>query len=348
MTYISVCLFRHEMEAGTEQRITLRKLAELCELAPTTVSSILHGRKTYCSQAKIERVKSLVKEYNYRPNIGYNIMTGRETNIIAVVFSQKRVTQHEMLRNLYMNICVGLNERNYAMYTAILTGDDEEQMSMLRSLEERGCRAFLFIGTPKNFDGISAYLKSRDLRFIGFNNSKTEDGIFADQSSAYIRYLDILELGGRTNIRFALTKDYMENTIFKKLSESRRLLYRDACMNVPHDEYVQGNSASHYYQRGYQQAKDELRRNSGLEALIFPTDYHVLGAAAAIADAGRSPDAVELFGMDDAASVCFTKVRMTTTRFDMDSIAEKLIERIVTPVSGIEIIPGEIVHYPIA
>ena len=47
----------------TNQRITLRKIAELCELAPTTVSSILHGRRTYCSQAKIDRVLELVKQY---------------------------------------------------------------------------------------------------------------------------------------------------------------------------------------------------------------------------------------------------------------------------------------------
>ena len=329
-----------------ERRVTLKEIARQCELAPTTVSSILHGRRTYCSQAKIDRVLELVKAYDYRPNVGYNIMTGRETNIVAVVFSQKRITQHEMLRELYMDLCVSLNERSYAMYTAVLSGDEENHMSILRALEERGCRAFLFIGTPKYYASIRAYLARRTLRVLGFNNRYAECGVLADQIGAYIRYLDILELAGRTNIRLALTQDFMEHLLLPRLDAPRRDRYAACSMNVAHIGFVQGNSARHYYQLGYRLAHEELRRNPAVEAMVFATDYHVLGAAAALADLGRSAEAVDLFGMDDGASVAFSDVRLTTTRFDMQSAASKLIELLGGSSDGVEVIPGQIVHYP--
>jgi DNA-binding LacI/PurR family transcriptional regulator len=329
-----------------EKRVTLKEIARLCELAPTTVSSILHGRKTYCSQAKIDRVHALVKKYGYRPNVGYNIMTGRATNIVAVVFSQKRITQHEMLRNLYMNLCTGLNERNYAMYTAVLSGEDSEQKSLVRSLEERGCRAFLFIGTPKNYSELEKYLLDKGHRVLGFNNRQASDGVCADQVGAYIRYLDFLELGGRQNIRLALTEEYMTDHLLPRLPVERQARYADCGMKVDRVGFVHGNSALHYFRLGYRQAQKEVQRNPGVEAMLFATDYHVLGAAAALSGMGKLANAIELFGMDDAASVCFSGVRMTTTRFDMDAAASLLMERLVHFKPGIRMLEGDIVHYP--
>ncbi len=329
-----------------ERRITLKEIARQCDLAPTTVSSILHGRKTYCSEAKIARVRELVEQYNYRPNVGYNIMTGRETNIVGVVFSQKRITQHEMLRELHMDLCVSLNEHNYAMYTAVLSGDEEAHLATLRALEERGCRAFLFIGTPKYYTAIHAYLARRSLRVLGFNNRYAERGVLADQVGAYIRYLDILELAGRVNVRLAMTQDFMEHLLLPRLEESRRARYAACSMNVAHIGFVQGNSARHYFQLGYRLMREELRRNPAVEAMVFATDYHVLGAAAALADLGRPAETVDLFGMDDGASVAFSDVRLTTTRFDMQLATAKLVGLLAGKADGLEVIPGQIVHYP--
>ena len=54
-----------------------------------------------------------------------------------------------------------------------------------------------------------------------------------------------------------------------------------------------------------------------------------------------------LFGMDDAASVCFTRIRMTTTRFDMDCAATHLMELLDAPEPIVHRLPGEIIHYPV-
>ena len=168
----------------------------------------------------------------------------------------------------------------------------------------------------------------------------------ADQVGAYIRYLDILELAGRSNIRLALTRDFMENLLLPRLAAPRRARYAACSMNVAHIGFVQGNSARHYYQLGYRLMREELERNPAVEAVVFATDYHVLGAAAALADLGRSAEAVDLFGMDDGASVAFSDVRLTTTRFDMQLAATKLIDLLGGASDGVEVIPGQIVHYP--
>ena len=332
-----------------EKRITLRRIAELCELAPTTVSSILHGRKTYCSQAKINRVRELVNQYNYHPSIGYNIMTGRTTNIIAVVFSQKRVTQHDMLQKSYMALCMRLNEEKYAMYTAIMPTAWEEQQATLEALAERGCRAFIFIGTPANYTQINKYLQEEKGVFsLGLDNQLEEYGVRSDQSGAYAQYLKTLEEAGRTNIRIAFPQSRVEQELLPCLDKRQHAHYLSCCMDVPHVGYVPVESARHYHRLGYEQMRDEFRRNPKVEAVLFPTDYHALGAAAALADAGCPADQVELFGMGDSVTTPFTGCRITTTHFDVDSLVNPLVKQLLTGNRELVIVKGEIIHYPLS
>lgn len=332
----------------TNQRISLRKIAELCELAPTTVSSILHGRRTYCSQAKIERVQELVKQYNYRPSIGYNIMTGRSTNIVAVVFSQKRVTQHDLLQKLYMALCMRLNEQNYAMYTAIMPMEWDEQKASLDALAERGCRAFIFIGAPRNYDKIREHLEELKLQILGLNNLLEPNGVFGDQNDAYARYLKMLDREGRTDIRIAFPASRVSREFLPHLDKKRHAYYLSCCMDVPHVGYVPGESARHYYRLGYEQMREEYLRNPGIEAIIFPSDYHALGAAAALLEMGSSPEKVELFGMGDSVATPFTGIRLTTTHFDVDSLVNPLMDKLVSGKKGVVVVKGEIIRYPLA
>ena len=97
-------------------KVTIQKIAELCGVSIMTVSRVFDPEKAgMVKESTRKKVLAVAKQYNYHPSIGYNIMTGRTTNIIAVVFSQKRVTQHDMLQKSYMALCIRLNEEKYAI-----------------------------------------------------------------------------------------------------------------------------------------------------------------------------------------------------------------------------------------
>ena len=94
--------------------------------------------------------------------------------------------------------------------------------------------------------------------------------------------------------------------------------------------------------------REEYLRHPDIEAIIFPSDYHALGAAAALQEMGSSPEKVELFGMGDSVATPFTGIRLTTTHFDVDSLVNPLMEKLVSGKKGFVVVKGEIIRYPLA
>ena len=68
-------------------QVSLKSIACRCGLSVSTVSQILNGRRNYCSEEQIARVRKLAAEMGYQPNIGYKIMVGEKTRTVAILFS---------------------------------------------------------------------------------------------------------------------------------------------------------------------------------------------------------------------------------------------------------------------
>ena len=341
MTYTNVC----GEKTVKRQLVTLKDIARHCDLAPTTVSRILNGKSTYCSQEKISLVRKTAREWDYRPNIGYRIMTGRDTNIVSIIFSQPRITQDDQINRLYMQLCAGLDERNFALYTAVLNGEREAQMRKIHDLDERGCRSYIFIGTPTCCEEIYEILAESDRACIGFNNITIPRGIMTDQAGAYLQYMLLAEQEGRKNFRIAVSPRYFEQQLRPRFLRERKTDLPDTSLCSSTIGFVTGNSADHYFHLGYSLMRKELAENPGIEAMAFPTDYHVFGAAAALHDAQRNAETVHLFGMGDAVSSRFMNLRFTTARFDMEKCGDMLLEHLQQTGEWKETLSPEIIHY---
>ena len=78
--------FRRRRIAVAFKRATLKDISKAVGLSVPVVSRIMNGRETYCSERKIRAVKETAAALGYRSNVGYRIMTGSGTNIVAVLF----------------------------------------------------------------------------------------------------------------------------------------------------------------------------------------------------------------------------------------------------------------------
>lgn len=327
------------------KNITLKDIAQHCDLAATTVSRILNGKSTYCSREKIALVKSIAKEWNYRPNIGYRIMTGRSTNIAAVLFSQPRITQDDQINRLYMQLNAELHVCGFTLYTTVLDGDQQFQMKRLEELEERGCRYYIFIGSPAYCEEIHMFLKERGRNCIGFNNNFIPHGIWQDQGGAYLQYLKMAVTEKRENFKFAVTDRFFEQRILPGIPPDLAGRAKDLLLPVAPIGFITDNSYDHYFNLGYRVMKEELRRNPEIQAMAFPSDYHVFGAAAALREVKFHAGGVHLFGMGDAVASRFAGVRFTTSRFNMEECGKFLVQHLMDSSELQKLLPAEIVDY---
>ena len=120
------------------KRVTLKDISKAVGLSVPVVSRIMNDRETYCSERKIRAVKETAAALGYRSNAGYRIMTGGSTNIVAVLFSQRRHIYSPHINQLYMHLNSELRRRGFASYCTVLELNmtREEQLAALRELDD--------------------------------------------------------------------------------------------------------------------------------------------------------------------------------------------------------------------
>ena len=64
--------------------ITIKEIADMLGLSTTTVSNVIHGKTKEVSEATVERVRQVLKEYDYVPNINARNLASNQSKIIGV------------------------------------------------------------------------------------------------------------------------------------------------------------------------------------------------------------------------------------------------------------------------
>ncbi len=328
----------------TRKKVTLQDIADHCGLAATTVSRILRNKSTYCSAAKIEMVKRIAAEWDYRLNIGYNIMTGRNTNIAAILFSQFRSIQDDQTNRLYMQLSCGLDARNFSSYTAVMDGDMDSQLRKIRDLDERGCRYYIFLGAPAHYEVVFAFLDRMKRNYVGFDNYLVPRRVMPDRAGAYVQYYKSLLKENIQNYRIAVTEHYFNTRILPLIPDAEKERFKCCLLAVPPMRLANGSSSEFYFDLGADIMRRVLEKYPETKALAFTTDYHVFGAARVLQERGLCGK-IRLFGMRDATASQFVQIPFTTTRFDVESGADILLDRIAEPGEWEVTLPGKLINY---
>lgn len=74
--------------------ITIKEIANMMNVSPTTVANVIHGRTSKVSKENVERIQQALKEHNYVPKMGLEALTkGKTRLVIVVIHTTKRYTQ---------------------------------------------------------------------------------------------------------------------------------------------------------------------------------------------------------------------------------------------------------------
>jgi len=327
------------------KRITLKDISRAVNLAVPTVSKILNGKETFCSEAKVREVQETALHLGYCRNMGYNIMTGGETNIVAIIFSQKYITHNHHINLLYMHLCSKLKERNFASYCSVLdiNMSEAEQLEQLRELDDLGCRYYIFIGYPTAYPKLQELVQARSRHFICMNNEYSPRRVETDITGAYINYMIDFINRGITNFRIFNNRYFFERQFLPEVPEQYRELIAGTLAELPRYKALSENPDQEFFQQGYEVMAKEISRNPGLQGGIFFTDYHAFGAAKLLQE--RNISGVELCGMNCSIAAAYAFTPVTTTKFDMNKCAELLLDNMCGTDAVNISLPGQIVTY---
>ena len=90
--------------------ITIKEIAELMNVSPTTVANVIHGRTTKVSKENVERIQNALKEHNYVQKMGLEALTKGKTRIIAVVIHTCKFYDNTTVGDPFYSLTIGTLE----------------------------------------------------------------------------------------------------------------------------------------------------------------------------------------------------------------------------------------------
>lgn len=70
--------------------VSIKEISQIVGLSPTTVSNVVHGKKSKVSEINYRKIQAALKEHNYVSNMGGRILGRHGSKIIGVILSYSR------------------------------------------------------------------------------------------------------------------------------------------------------------------------------------------------------------------------------------------------------------------
>lgn len=114
--------------------ITIKEIAEIAGVTPTTVSNVLHGKNHKVSKATIEKIQTILKEKNYVPRLGLNALQNRGSGIIGILINTPDFAEGSSYELPFYSSVIGILENNFRQkgyYTMIFSSKDVEEIEKM-------------------------------------------------------------------------------------------------------------------------------------------------------------------------------------------------------------------------
>src|SRR5215470_2057441 len=291
----------------TEQKVTLRTIAERLGLTPGTVSAALNDSPAARSlpQHTKNRIIEVAKALNYRPNFFARTLRLRRTYTIGVIAEEIGDAYGAMVIS---GIEEYLRKNNYFFLTVIHRHDPKLLQTYAQMLLTRGVEGFITTDTS-----LTEQLALPTVAVAGHRRVEGVTNIVLDHKLAARLALEHLKGHGHQNIAFikgqTLSSDSSDR--WNAICEVAKEL--NICVRPELTVQLEGSDSTPAI--GYPFAKQLLARKQPFTALFAYNDISAIGSMWAFHEAGlRVPQDISVVGFDDIPGAAFTSPGLTTVR----------------------------------
>ena len=295
--------------------ITIKEIADMLDLSTATVSNVIHGKTGQVSEATVERVRQVLKEYDYVPNISARNLASNQSKIIGVAILNSRKGYVNYLKDAFISELLGsiereLKERDYYLMMCFLS-DTRELIQRVSAWNADGLILFGimaedYLEIQKQFKKPQVYIDSYmgDLHLHGVNIG------LDDRRGGYMAGRYLLEHGHR---RIGFIADNFKGGDYERycgftqaLSEAGIIVRESDFIEVEPDE----QSLAACYERVYQ-------RRHEFTAFFCASDYYALCLMNFLTDRGvKVPQEISIMGFDDNIYSRMARPAITTIHQD--------------------------------
>lgn len=329
--------------------VTIKDVAQLANVAPSTVSRVIANSSRISQKTKV-RVREAMKELGYHPNFIARSLANQATQLLGVVLptSSETFISTPIFAAIVRGLSEGARENHYSLL--MNTGEsDEEIFDSVVEMVQGGMVDGIVLAYSQMNNAIISYLQSRDFPFVLIGNpGEVEENILHVDNDNYTAGSDateyLLRLGHE---RIAFIGDHLHVPMTQE-----RLLGYDAALKrhgilLNHDYRLYDD----FVKDGAVGVVERLLALSVMPtALVVSNDRLSLGIVSTLNANGISvPEQMSIISFNDAhAELSFPN--LTTINLNIYDLgyraANCLIEQIVGPHEIVQspIIPHQIVE----
>lgn len=303
------------------KKITIKDIARMAEVSPTTVSLVLNKKPSRISEEKKELIYKLAKQYGYTPNLNARGLVSNKTNMIGLIIPD---IENPFFASLAKVIEEEVDKRGQSLILLNTNDSYEKDISGLRLLNMRGVDAFLIVFSNE------AYNHEKELKELlaGLNKpfvllDRTFDTIncnqvIFDNHKGQMLATEFLVDKGFKNIGYIAAPEHSLN------GEKRLMGYLDVMKrnNFPTNLFVYGN---YRFDSGYELVEELVKKD--IDSLVIANDVMAYGALKKLNELGIIvPDDISVIGYDDLIYSSMILTSLSTVRQDQSHLGRIGVE----------------------
>lgn len=313
-----------------KKKASIHDIARHLKVSATTVSFVLNGKaeEKRISSDLEKRIMKYVRETGYQPNhVAKSLRTGKSKIIGMLV---------EDISDPFFSSIARVIEGNayklgYKIFYSSTENDPEKTKALIRVLRERQVDGYI-IAPPPGIEEEVRSLMNDNLPVVLFDRyfpSLSTTNVIVDNYGGSLAAVQHFLENGYKNIGFITLESNQTQMAdrlkgYNKAINAQRL--RPCVCKVPyelkHDKIVEI-------------IKTFLEKNTGLDAVLFATNYLAVGGLDAINQLKRViPDDMAVIGFDDNTHFSLFSPAVTAVAQPVQEISETVIKKLIGSLSG--------------
>ena len=308
--------------------MSIKEIARLAGTSVATVSRVINKNGRYSAETEA-RVRKIIEEHNYQPNLLAKGLRENQMNLVGVIVSDVsneffsciiREIENELFRQGYITILCNTSEQ------------EEIEKRIIENLSTLRISGIIYVGGKR-----SRYL-FRNVPVVYVDRRPPERP--ADQPTCFIGSNNVK--GGYMAAERLLAAGRKKPAVvmFEKeldTQEQRSLGFRRAMEDygMPEDSSTIYYVKKVDYENGLEVTREILKADPGHDSIFYMSDILAIGGIHYLNEHGiRIPEQISVIGMDDIPSSARITPPLTTVRQQYDEIGQLAAGAIVGLMSG--------------
>ncbi len=291
-----------------EMGVTIKDVAEECNVSPSTVSRVIAGNPRISQETK-EKVQAAIKKLNYHPNIIARSLANKATKVIGLILP--REVDNLFKNPFFIQVMTGISSYAqkygyYIMYTFCKTEEEEEKS--IKDYINSNLVDGIILTVARSKDNCIKYLQEINFPFVVIGRPEdTKNVLWVDNDNFQAMYnvVNKLFLNGHTEIAFIgasgdlnVTKDRLNGYI-----QAHKV------HGIEINEQIIMEVEDFKEDLGYKAMK-EILKNDVPTAVVTTDDLLAFGARSYLTD--KNVDGILMVGFNNTPLVEYQKPALTS------------------------------------